>query len=140
MSLSRQIIEQLADEVMHAQDHAHTIGKLTDAHPEMTIEDAYAVQDVMRERRVARGDRLVGMKAGLTSKAKMQQMSVHVPSFGMLMASTARPENGAIEMAGLIHPRVEAEIAFVLKADLGGGIVRSRRLSRRPTILFRRLR
>jgi 2-oxo-3-hexenedioate decarboxylase len=60
------------------------------------------------------------MKAGLTSKAKMQQMGVHVPSFGVLMASTARPENGMIEMDGLIHPRVEAEIGFVLREDLVG--------------------
>jgi 2-oxo-3-hexenedioate decarboxylase len=120
MTLSPRIIAQLADLVMHAQDHAHTIAKLTDAHPEMSIEDAYAVQDVLRARRIAQGDRPVGMKAGLTSKAKMQQMGVHVPSFGMLMASTARPESGVIEMHELIHPRVEAEIGFVLKEDLVG--------------------
>jgi 2-oxo-3-hexenedioate decarboxylase len=120
MTLSPQIIAQLADLVLHAQDRAHTIAKLTDAHSDMTIEDAYAVQDAVRDRRIAGGDRLVGMKAGLTSKAKMQQMGVHVPSFGVLMASTARPENGMIEMDGLIHPRVEAEIGFVLREDLVG--------------------
>lgn len=60
------------------------------------------------------------MKAGLTSKAKMQQMGVHVPSFGILMASMARPENGDIPVEGLVHPRIEAEIGFVLKHELAG--------------------
>jgi 2-oxo-3-hexenedioate decarboxylase len=120
MRLPAAIINELADRMMHAQDHVHTIGKLTDAYPEMGIEDAYAIQDELRRRWIARGDRQVGMKAGLTSKAKMQQMGVHAPSFGILMASMARPENGNIPVEGLLHPRVEAEIGFVLKHDLVG--------------------
>lgn len=120
MSLSPQIIGELADRVLHAQDHAHTITKLTDEHPSMTIEDSYAVQDELRRRWIARGDRVIGLKAGLTSKAKMQQMGVHVPSFGILTNAMARPENGAIQIRELVHPRVEAEIAFVLKKPLSG--------------------
>ena len=121
MSLDTKIISALADRVMHAQDHAHTIAKLTDDHPLMTVADGYDVQDELRRRWIARGDRMVGVKAGLTSKAKMQQMGVDVPGFGILMASMARPENGLIEMDQLVHPRVEAEIAFVLKDELKGG-------------------
>jgi 2-oxo-3-hexenedioate decarboxylase len=120
MRLPAALVGELADRVMHAQDHAHTIAKLTDACPEMCVEDAYAVQDELCRRWVARGDRQVGMKAGLTSKAKMQQMGVHAPSFGILMASMARPENGDIPVEGLLHPRVEAEIGFVLKHELVG--------------------
>jgi 2-oxo-3-hexenedioate decarboxylase len=120
MTLSPATIAALADRVLDAQDSGHTMAKLTDEYPEMSVADAYAVQDELRRRWLARGDRQTGMKAGLTSKAKMQQMGVHVPSFGILMASMARPENGGIEVQGLIHPRVEAEIAFVLKDDLAG--------------------
>lgn len=120
MTLSAAIVNELADRVMHAQEHVHTISKLTDAYPGMDIEDAYAIQDELCRRWIARGDRQVGVKAGLTSKAKMQQMGVHVPSFGILMASTARPENGDIPVEGLLHPRVEAEIGFVLQRDLVG--------------------
>ncbi len=120
MSLSAQIISQLTDRVMHAQDNAHTISKLTDEYPSMSIDDGYAVQDELRRRWIARGDRIVGLKAGLTSKAKMVQMGVDVPSFGILAASMARPENGVIDITQLIHPRVEAEIAFVLKDELKG--------------------
>jgi 2-oxo-3-hexenedioate decarboxylase len=122
MSLDAKIISALADRVQHAQDHTHTITKLTDEQPSMTIEDGYAVQEELLRRWTARGDRLVGRKAGLTSKAKMVQMGVHVPSFGMLLASYARPENGAIEMDQLLHPKIEAEIAFVMKDELRGAV------------------
>lgn len=120
MSLDAKTISALTDRVLHAQDNAHTISKLTDEHPTMTVDDGYAVQDELRRRWIARGDRLVGVKAGLTSKAKMQQMGVDVPGFGILMSSMARPENGLIEMDQLVHPRIEAEIAFVLKSELKG--------------------
>lgn len=113
-------ITRITDRVLDAQDNARAITKLTDEFPSMTMEDSYAVQDELRRRWVARGERVVGMKAGLTSKAKMQQMGVHVPSFGLLTSAMARPENGVVEISQLIHPRVEAEIAFVTKRDLRG--------------------
>ena len=122
MSLDAKTISALADRVQHAQDHNHTITKLTDEHPSMSIEDGYAVQEELLRRWIARGDRLVGRKAGLTSKAKMVQMGVNVPSFGMLLSSYARPENGAIEMDQLLHPKIEAEIAFVMKDELRGTV------------------
>ncbi len=120
--LDAKTISALADRVQHAQDHTHTITKLTDEHPSMSIEDGYAVQEELLRRWIARGDRLVGRKAGLTSKAKMIQMGVDVPSFGLLMSSYARPENGAIEMDQLLHPKIEAEIAFVMKDELRGTV------------------
>ena len=120
MSLSDAIISELATRVLHAQDRAHTISKLTDEYPQMSIADAYRVQDELRRRWIARGERMVGLKAGLTSKAKMLQMGVEVPSFGILSNAMARPENGAIAIRELVHPRVEAEIAFVLDKPLRG--------------------
>lgn len=118
--LDADTIRTLANRVIGAQDGAYTIGKLTDEFPSLTHEDGYAVQDELVRRWVARGERVIGMKAGLTSKAKMLQMGVHVPSFGWLTSRMARPENGVIEMDQLVHPRIEAEIAFVLKDELKG--------------------
>lgn len=118
--LEPQAIRAIADIVDDAQSNAFTVTKFTDAHPGMTIDDGYAVQDELLTRWQQRGRRLVGLKAGLTSKAKMEQMGVHVPSFGMLMADTCYPESSVIPMEGLIHPRVEAEIAFVTREELGG--------------------
>lgn len=120
--LDQATIAKLTDRVMHAQDHVHTITKLTEEYPSMSIADAYEVQFESRRRWIARGDRCVGLKAGLTSKAKMVQMGVDVPSFGILMASFARPENSAIAIKELLHPRVEAEIAFVMKDELKGDV------------------
>lgn len=111
-------ISRLADRVLDAQDRAHTITKLTDEFPSMSMEDSYAVQAELRRRWIARGDRIVGLKAGLTSKAKMQQMGVHVPSFGILTSAMARAENGVVEISQLIHPRVEAEVAFITRQEL----------------------
>lgn len=122
MSLDAKTLSALADRVQHAQDHSHTIGKLTDEYPSLTVDQGYDVVDELIRRWEARGDRVVGRKAGLTSKAKMQQMGVHVPGFGVLMSSYARPENGVIEMDTLIHPRIEAEIAFVMKDELRGTV------------------
>ncbi len=120
--LDSNVIQKLTDRVLHAQDTATTMTKLTDEYPSMSIADGYAVQDELRRRWIARGDRCVGLKAGLTSKAKMLQMGVDVPSFGILMASFARPENSAIDTRELVHPRVEAEIAFVMKDALQGDV------------------
>ncbi|HJS12109.1 2-oxo-3-hexenedioate decarboxylase [Sphingopyxis sp.] len=113
-------IHAIADTVDWAQSSASTIAKFTDAHPDMSIDDSYAVQDELLRRWEAKGRRLAGLKAGLTSKAKMEQMGVDVPSFGMLMHDTCYPEGSQIPMVGLIHPRVEAEIAFVTKTELSG--------------------
>ncbi len=121
MSFSFETLKKIADKVQDAQDNVHTIGKLTDDYPALGIDEGYEVQEELRRRWLARGDRQVGVKAGLTSKPKMEQMGVTLPGFGLLMASMARPENGVIEMAQLIHPRIEAEIAFVLKDELKGG-------------------
>ncbi|MFG1374306.1 2-oxo-3-hexenedioate decarboxylase [Xanthobacter oligotrophicus] len=120
ITLSREDIVRLTERVEGAQARAHGIPKLTDEYPAMTIADGYAVQGELRRRYLAKGHRLVGWKAGLTSKAKMVQMGVNVPSVGFLTDRMARPENSAISTADLVHPRVECEVAFVMKAELKG--------------------
>lgn len=113
-------IARMTAVVADAQANAHTIAKLTDAYPDMTVDDGYAVQDALLVKWQGAGRTLVGLKAGLTSKAKMDQMGVTEPSFGMLMGDTLDADGGTIPADRLIHPRVEAEIAFVLKHELEG--------------------
>src|SRR3546814_7515184 len=86
----------------------------------MSIDDGYAVQDALLARWREDGRVLVGLKAGLTSQAKMEQKGVTEPSFGMLMGDTLDPDGGIVPTDKLIHPRVEAEIAFVTKTELSG--------------------
>jgi 2-oxo-3-hexenedioate decarboxylase len=120
VTLCREDIVRLCERIEGAQTRAYAIPKLTDEYPNMTIGDGYAVQLELRRRFLAAGHRQVGWKAGLTSKAKMSQMGVNVPSIGFLTDRMARPENSAIKTSDLVHPRVECEVAFVMKKTLKG--------------------
>ncbi len=120
ITLSREDVVRLAERVEGAQTRAYAIPKLTDEYPDMTIGDGYAVQLELRKRFLAAGHRQVGWKAGLTSKAKMIQMGVNVPSIGFLTDRMSRPESSAISTSDLVHPRVECEVAFVMKKTLQG--------------------
>lgn len=113
-------ISAITDIVDAAQTNAKPIAKITDSYPGMTIDDGYAVQDELLRRWIVRGREFYGYKGGLTSRAKMVQMEVDVPCFGLMMRDTCDTEGGTVPTAGLIHPRVEAEIAFVMKDDLSG--------------------
>jgi len=86
----------------------------------MTYRDAFDVQWEVRRRKEARGHKIVGMKMGLTSWAKMAQMEVEHPCYGYLADYFSVPEGGEIKIDELIHPKVEAEIAFVTKTALKG--------------------
>ncbi len=119
-ALPDDVIAHLVDRIEAAQRGATAIAKLTDDFPAMTLGDAYAVQLALLRRWLGQGQRLVGWKAGLTSKAKMDQMGVHVPTVGFLLADFFRPENSVIQTHDLVHPRVECEVAFVTKAELCG--------------------
>lgn len=120
ISLSREDIVRLCERVEGAQTRAYSIPKLTNEYPKMTMQDGYAVQNELRRRFIQQGHRLVGWKAGLTSQAKMDQMGVDVPAIGFLTDKMACPENTAISISELVHPRVECEFAFVTHSDLSG--------------------
>jgi 2-oxopent-4-enoate/cis-2-oxohex-4-enoate hydratase len=88
--------------------------------PSLTIDDAYAISLGILARREADGERVVGKKIGVTSKVVQDMLGVTQPDFGFL---TDRMEVGEvidIKAHGLIQPRAEAEIAFILKSDLNG--------------------
>jgi 2-oxo-3-hexenedioate decarboxylase len=118
--LDASAIRAITDVLDAAQSNGKAIPMLTGEYPAMTIEDGYAVQDELLRRWEARGREFYGFKGGLTSKAKMVQMGVDVPCFGLVMRDTVDPEGGVVPTEKLIHPRVEAEIAFVMKDDLSG--------------------
>lgn len=120
ISLSSSEIVGLAERVDRAQQASQPIAKLTDDFPTMNIADGYAVQLALRRRKLARGERSVGWKAGVTSRAKMVQVGVHAPTVGFLTNTMARPESSAIRTDDLLHPRVECEIAFVTREALRG--------------------
>ena len=120
MALDRNTIDQLAAHLETCELEARDTPKITDEHPGMDWDDAYAIQDAILARKLARGARVVGLKAGLTSHAKMKQMGVDSPVFGFLVDAFSVPEGAVVKTAELIHPKVEPEIAFVLKHALKG--------------------
>ncbi len=120
MALDEKTIETLAKYCEYAEVDNYEITKITDEYPNMTYEDAYNIQWKARENKEKRGTKIVGMKMGLTSQAKMKQMGVSNPCYGYLADYFSLEDGANIKIDELIHPKVEAEIAFVLKHDLKG--------------------
>ncbi|MFF5234582.1 2-keto-4-pentenoate hydratase [Dactylosporangium sp. NPDC000521] len=82
---------------------------------------AYAVQRRLADERVAAGATIVGRKIGLTSEAVQKQLGVDRPDFGLLFDDMAYDGGDTVPYSAVLQPRIEAEIAFVLKEDLAGG-------------------
>ena len=113
-------VEALAARLIDATRERRAIRPLTTDHPDMTAADAYAVQQRIVAERIAAGERIVGWKLGLTSKAMQDQLGVDQPDYGPILSGYVIPEGRPIATAELVQPRVEAEIAFVLERDLRG--------------------
>ena len=119
-NLTVEQVSALAEHLEKAELEAFEVTKVTDDYPEMTYEDAFDVQWEIRRRKEARGTKIVGMKMGLTSWAKMAQMGVEKPCYGFLADYFAVPDGGEIKHDELIHPKIEAELAFVTNKPLKG--------------------
>lgn len=101
------------------RDHRQ-IGLLSLAHPGTDLDDAYKIQAAWMELKQAAGHRPIGWKIGLTSRAMQQALDIDTPDSGILLDSMAFDDGAVIPPQRFIQPRVEAEIAFVMKAPLRG--------------------
>ncbi len=112
--------EHYGEALYRALRERHTIAPLAEQDPALTIDDAYAISLDFLSRRLADGERVVGKKIGVTSKAVQDMLGVHQPDFGFL--TDWMQVDGAIDVDGkaLIAPRAEAEIAFILTDGLTG--------------------
>lgn len=100
---------------------AYSAGAVSPLRAQLAAADvlgAYAVQSINTQYWQAQGRRIVGRKAGLTAKAVQQQLGVDQPDFGVLFDDMAVPDGGFLDPTKCLQPKVEAEIAFVLAADL----------------------
>ena len=121
------LIQSLGDELYDAWSRRRTLAPLTRRHPGITVDDAYAISLRFLARREQAGERVSGKKIGVTSLAVQQMLDVHQPDFGFLTDSMQHPDGASLSLAatGLMQPRAEAEIAFMLKHDLHGpGVTR----------------
>jgi 2-oxopent-4-enoate/cis-2-oxohex-4-enoate hydratase len=119
--MDARVINALGDELHGALRERCTVAPLTSRYPDITIDDAYHISRRLLERRLGDGERLIGKKIGVTSKAVQRMLDVHQPDFGYL-TDRMRYETGC-EMPisrELIQPRAEGEIAFLLARGLRG--------------------
>ncbi len=96
------------------------IAPFTDADPALGIGDGYAVQSELVKLILADGDRIVGYKAGLTSRPMQALLGVDQPDFGPVLASTVYKDGDEVSLSRFIQPKIEAEIVLVLGAELRG--------------------
>jgi 2-oxo-3-hexenedioate decarboxylase len=112
-------LASLAERLDDAARNARAISQLSEP---LTLAEAYDVQRRSIERRLARGERRTGLKMGFTSKAKMLQMGLDELIWGRLTDGMLVDDGAAIDFARYVHPRVEPEIAFLLKRPLAGRV------------------
>jgi 2-oxo-hept-3-ene-1,7-dioate hydratase len=108
---------ELLDE---AEATATQIRQTTTVHPAMTMDDAYRIQAAWLDRKLARGEELVGHKIGLTSRAMQAAMNISTPDSGFLTRDMVVEPDSTLAAAAYCDPKVEIELAFVLARDLAG--------------------
>lgn len=113
-------IDKAATILLDAEDTRTDLGPITAEWPGLDLTTAYTVQDETLRRRLARGERLVGVKLGLTSKAKQKRMGIDAPLTAWLTDAMVLPAEAPVPQEELIHPRVEPEIVFVMGRRLAG--------------------
>lgn len=114
------LIERLSGELYAAFRDGRTVPPLIARHPSLDIDAAYQISLGALARRRKDGERVVGKKIGVTSKAVQDMLGVHQPDFGFLTDRMWIEGDINIAANGLIQPRAEAEIAFILKNSLNG--------------------
>ncbi len=118
--LDKTQIEAAAAALDEAERTRVQTGLLSAKHPEINMDDAYAIQAAWVKKKIADGRKVVGWKIGLTSKAMQYALNINIPDSGVLFDDMVFEDGATIPADRFIQPRIEAEIAFVMKAPLRG--------------------
>lgn len=117
--MEKTIAKEIAKFLISAEEEKREVSRITLDYPELSVEDGYQIQEQLVQWKLEQDYRIVGPKMGLTSQAKMKQMNVNEPIYGYIFDYMV-VSGQEIAMRELIHPKVEAEIAFVLGSDIEG--------------------
>lgn len=120
MNLTTAEIEAAAADLFEAERSGRQMELLSLRHPGMTMDGAYAIQRALIERKRADGRGVIGWKIGLTSRAMQQALGIDIPDSGVLLDDMLFEDGGTVPAGRFIQPRIEAEIAFIMKRDLPG--------------------
>jgi len=118
--LSEEARTAIADELVEAAATRTPVPLLTARYPDMEIADSYAVQNIWRDRGVEAGRVVAGHKIGLTSKAMQAATGITEPDYGVIFGDMIRESGCVLNHADYTNPRVEMELAFLLKEDVAG--------------------
>ena len=118
--LAQSIIESAAQRLHAAEKTRKQVRQISLDHPEITIPDAYAIQKAWIGLKLAEGQKIVGHKIGLTSRAMQQSSQINEPDFGTLLDEMVYKDAAEIPCARFIDPMIEVELAFILKQRLEG--------------------
>jgi len=124
MAITERNHQELARLLDQARLEAREVPPLTRTHAELPLRDAYAIQAEGIRLRIEHGERVVGLKMGLTSEAKRKQMNLDSPVYGVLTDRMQIPAGGVFRLQSSIHPKIEPEIAFRTSRVLRGRITR----------------
>jgi len=109
-----------AEDLLGAERDRKAIPQPSRTFPEMEIQDAYRIQDLWVEARIAQGARLVGHKIGLTSRAMQMASKMSEPDYGRILGDALYNDGAQIRAEIFLKPRLEVELAFIMGADLEG--------------------
>ncbi|MFL6561994.1 MAG: 2-keto-4-pentenoate hydratase, partial [Bacillus sp. (in: firmicutes)] len=113
--------KDIAEYLVSAEVEKREVVKVTaNLKPDLTVEEGYLVQEEIVSMKLNEGKRIVGPKMGLTSHAKMKQMGIDEPIYGYVFDYMLIENGGKVRLSEMIHPKVEAEIAFVIGEDIEG--------------------
>jgi len=118
--MDQTLIDRYGDELHRALIERVPVAPITGRQSGIGIEDAYRIQQRMIGHRLQAGERVIGKKIGVTSRAVQEMLDVYQPDFGWLLSGMLVDDGTAIALDTLIQPRAEGEIAFLLKRDLQG--------------------
>lgn len=110
--------QAMADVLIAGERDRTEVAQFSDSYPDIDVATAYAAQRAFVQSKLDAGERLVGYKLGLTSRNKQQAMGVDSPLYGRVTSSMLSTYGDPIPFERFIHPRVESEIAFLLKDDV----------------------
>lgn len=113
-------VTHAANALYDAERNREQISPLSIAYPDMDMDDAYAVQKAWVDRKVDEGRSITGYKIGLTSRAMQMAMNIDTPDFGVLLDDMHVQNGATLIAADFLDPRIEVELAFVLKEPLSG--------------------
>ncbi len=121
--LKKSDITKAANDLYHAEIDRQQIDPITRTYADMTLADSYAIQKHWVDQKITDGKKVVGYKIGYTSRAMQKALHIDEPDYGVLLDHMLFAEGSDIEAAQFCDPRIEAELAFILKEDLKGANV-----------------